>query len=298
MERNLLTQLSQEFSSLVADASSRVVQVAARHWRPATGTVVGAERVLAPAHAIDRERGAKVRDAAGNVTAAEFVGADAATDLAVLHVPGLAVGPFEPSAAASLGDLVVSLARTWSGALVASTGIVSVIGGPLRTFRGRSLEQVLRADVRVHPLGAGGPLIDVAGRVAGIATGGFMRGLPLFVPATIAWRTAEEIGAHGSTKRGYLGIGAQPVRIPEEQRAGRSQEVGLLVIAIEDGSPARQAGLLVGDIIVGFDGQPIEDHDVLLSLLTGDRVGTSVPLEFLRGGVLQTVTVTVGERRN
>lgn len=293
----LLSQLSEEFSSLVGDASTRVVQVGATRGRPATGTLFAAERVLAPAHAIDHEREVKVRDASGTVLTAQHLGADATTDLAVLHVPGLGGDPLRPATEARLGQLAMSLGRSWSAALVASAGIVSVIGGPLRTARGRSLEQVLRADVRVHPLGAGGPLVDSAGAVLGIATGGFMRGLPLFIPAAIAWRTGESIVAHGGVKRGYLGLSAQPVRLPEALGAERRQQVGLLVFGVADASPAAGAGVLMGDVVVGFDGQAIEDHDGLLALLNGERVGKSLPLEIIRAGQLRTVNVTVGERR-
>jgi S1-C subfamily serine protease len=80
-------------------------------------------------------------------------------------------------------------------------------------------------------------------------------------------------------------------------RAGRPQEAALIVVGTASGSPAEQAGLLVGDVLIGFDGQPIEDHDALLSLLTADRVGKAIPIEIVRGGVARTVTVTVGGNR-
>lgn len=294
----LLTQLSDQLASLVEAAAPGVVQVSGRHGRPATGTVFRKGRVLVPAHAVGRDNELKIGDGEGNLTAAEYLGADPATDLAVLRSEAWTLPAIDRSSAPPrVGQLAVAFGRTWSAALVASAGIVSAIGGPLRTGRGRSVEQVLRADVRVHPFGAGGPLVDASGRALGIATGAFMRGLPLFVPASIAWRVGEAIEAHGGVKRGYLGISAQPVQLGERQRAGRAQGVGLLVIAVAADSPAEQGGLLVGDILVGFDGQPIEDHEVLLSLLSGDRVGKLLPLEILRAGALQAVQVTVGSRQ-
>ena len=148
----------------------------------------------------------------------------------------------------------------------------------------------------MHPLGPGGPLLDAAGQVLAVATGAMMRGQPLFVPAAIAWQLAEAITAHGRIKRGYLGVSGQPLQLPERQAAGRPQKGALLVVGVAGGSPAEQAGVLVGDLIVGFDGQPIEDHDGLLALLGGDRAGKSVPVEVSRGGELRTLTVVVGER--
>ncbi len=295
---NLITQLSDQLAALVGEAGPRVVQVSSRHARPATGTVFAPERVLTAAHALERHNGTlAVKDGSGTSRSAELVGTDVSSNLAVLRVPGLDVKPLEPAGEARPGELTVALGRTWSGALGATAGVASVIGGPLRTGRGPALEQVLRADVRVHPLGAGGPLIDAGGRVVAIATGAVMRGLPLFIPASIAWRVAETIGAHGSVKRGYLGVSAQPVRLATSQRAGRAQEAGLLVVGVAEASPAEQAAVLVGDIIVGLDRQPVEDHDALLSLLSGERVGKSVGLELIRGGEPKTLSVTVAERK-
>ncbi len=289
---SVLEQLSDQLVSLADGAAGRVVQVGGRRTRPATGTVFAPERILVAAHSVDRDSGLFVGDGSGENRPAEYAGADAATDLAVLRVPGLAAAPIERGAEPRPGQFVLALGRTWSGALAASAGIVSVVGGPLRTGRGRTIEQVVRADVRLHPLGAGGPLVDGAGRAVAIATGGSLRGMPLFIPAAIAWQVAESISAHGSTRRGYLGVSAQPVRLPERLRAGRAQEVGLLVVTTAAGSPAEQAGLLVGDIIVGFDGHAVEDHDQLLALLTGDRTGTAQAVDIIRGGDPRVLQVT------
>jgi len=293
---NVLHELSSQLAALVESSAPAVVQVVSRHSRPATGTVFASERVLAPAAVVEEGDGSQVRDASGRLHGAELLGADPSSGFAVLEVPGLTVTPPIAGERARPGQLAVSLGRTWSGALAASAGIVSVVGGPLRTGRGRGIEEVLRADVRVHPLGAGGPLIDVEGRATAVATGAMMRGLPLFVPATIAWAIGETISMHGRIRRGYLGVSAQPVRIPAGQRAGLSRETGLLVVALGENAPAEKAGVLVGDLIVGFDGQPIQDHDALLSMLDGDRIGKPASLEIIRGVEARTLQVTVGER--
>jgi S1-C subfamily serine protease len=291
-----LEPFSDQLVSVADAAAPRVVHVGGRHLRPATGTVFAPERILVAAHSVDSDSGLVVRDPSGESRPADYVGADPATDLAVLRVPGLAVAPFETAAEPRVGQLVLALGRTWSGALAASVGIVGVVGGPLRTGRGRAIEQVVRADVRVHPLGAGGPLVGVDGRAVAIATGASLRGMPLFVPAAIAWRVGESVSTHGSTRRGYLGVSARPVPLPERLRAGRAQEGGLLVIGTASGSPAEQAGLLLGDVLVGFDGQAVEDHDALLSLLTGERVGKTLGVEIIRGGELRSLQVTVATR--
>jgi S1-C subfamily serine protease len=292
----LLSEFSRQLSELVEGAAASAVQVRGRHARPASGTVFEAGRVLMAAHSLDHRNGLTVRADDGEPLPADLAGVDLSTDLAVLRVPGLASPAMKPAATLRVGSLAVCLGRTWSGAVAASAGIVSVVGGPLRTGRGPAIEQVIRADVRVHPLGAGGPLVDAAGAVLGVATGATLRGLPLFIPGAIAWRVGEALAAQGRIKRGFLGISAQPVHIPDAQRSGREQDTGLLVVGVAGDSPAART-LLVGDVVVGFDGEPIRHHDDLLARLSGDRVGTMVPIEVIRGGEVRTLSIEVAEQR-
>jgi S1-C subfamily serine protease len=291
-----LSDLSDQFAALVDRASASVVQVRGRHARPSTGTVFAPERVVMTAHALDHRNGLIVRDGSGAPLPAELAGMDPATDLAVLRVSGLAAPALPPASAVRVGGLAVSLGRTWSGAVAASAGMISVVGGPLKTGRGPAIEEVVRADVRVHPLGAGGPLVDTTGAALGVAMGATLRGLPLFVPGSIAWRVAEALAEQGRIKRGYLGIGAQLVRIPDAQRSGTMPDTGLLVVGVASDSPAART-LLVGDVVVGFDGEPVRHHDDLLDRLTGDRVGKAVQIEVIRGGKLQMLSIEVAEQR-
>jgi S1-C subfamily serine protease len=115
------------------------------------------------------------------------------------------------------------------------------------------------------------------------------------IPAAIAWKTATTLLEHGSLKRGYLGLAGQPVSLGEGQGAG-GRDQALLVVGVTKGSPVAAAGLLVGDIVVSFDGHPIRSPEDLLDLLLGDRVGRSVAVEVLRGGTPARLSVTVGER--
>ncbi|MDP9455366.1 MAG: PDZ domain-containing protein, partial [Actinomycetota bacterium] len=122
------------------------------------------------------------------------------------------------------------------------------------------------------------------------------RAATLAVPADLAWRVAGTLAERGSVKRGYLGVLSQPVRLPDAQRVGLAQGSGLLVVGIEDGSPAHEAGVFLGDILTTLDGHPVEDTDDLLALLSGERVGREVQLGAVRGGELTTLRPKVGER--
>jgi S1-C subfamily serine protease len=120
----------------------------------------------------------------------------------------------------------------------------------------------------------------------------------LTIPAEYAWKIADQLARTGSVKRGYLGVRSEAVELPESTQKGlnRKQATGLLVVSVEHKSPAEAGKLMVGDILVGIDGQPVPDHDALFAHLTGEVVGKSVPMEVLRGGKPQVFMVEVGTR--
>ena len=148
----------------------------------------------------------------------------------------------------------------------------------------------------MHDGFAGGAFLDTAGGLIGIATAATIRGLGVVIPAAIAWSTAATVLQHGSLKRGYLGLAGQPVSLPEGQHGAGGRDQGLLVVGVTGASPAAAAGILVGDVLLEFDGHPVEAPEELLDLLLGDRVGTTVVLKMLRGGAGTELKVTVGER--
>jgi S1-C subfamily serine protease len=253
--------------------------------------------VLTTVRALGREDGLHVRRHDGQAFDAELAGWDPTTSLAVLRVAGLGTAAIAPSASpARVGHLALAVARSWSNAVTASAGIVSVIGGPLPTGRRRAIDQVIRTTAPMHDGFAGGAFLDTAGGLVGIATAAAIRGLGVVIPASIAWKTAATLLEHGQLKRGYLGIAGQPVTLPENQKGADGRDEALLVVGVTAGSPAASAGILVGDVLLDFDGQPIESPEDLLDLLVGDRVGRQVTLRALRGGAVTGLKVTVGER--
>lgn len=173
---------------------------------------------------------------------------------------------------------------------------IAVIGGPLRTGRATEIERVIRIQQSPHGALNGGALLDASGRVLGIITTVAIRGTTVVIPAPLAWAAAAKVAADGGTKQGFLGVSSTPVRIPDRQRAGRPQDVGLLISQISPQSPAEAAGLLVGDVIVGFDGEPVGDGEELITRLRGNRVGKAVPVTVIRAASAVDVTVTIGER--
>ena len=297
MTHELLTTFSDQLADAVAAAAPSVVQVHGRR-RPASGLVYADNVVLTTVRALGRGGdGLRVRRHDGTVLQAELAGWDPTTNLATLRVAGLATAPIAPAAStARVGHLALAVARSWSNAVTASAGIVSVIGGPLPTGRGRAIDEVIRTTAPMHDGFAGGAFLNTSGALIGIATAAAIRGLAVVIPASIAWKTAATLLEHGSLKRGYLGLAGQPVELPANQRDADGRTHALLVSGVTAGSAAAAAGVLVGDVLLAFDGHAVESPEDLLDLLLGDRVGRQVELRVLRGGALTQLTVTVGER--
>jgi S1-C subfamily serine protease len=292
----MLTEFSNQLADVAAASATSVVQVQGKRWRTASGVVYAPGAVVTTIRALGREDGLHVRAGGGDAIDAELAAWDPATGLAVLkaralNAPAIRVAK-QP---ARVGHLALALARSWSNNLTVSAGIVSIIGGPLRTGRRHAIDQVIRTTAPMHDGFAGGAFLDTDGALIGITTASTIRGLGVVIPSDIAWKTASGLLEHGRVKSGYIGIAGQRVELPEAQRAEGLEEA-LLVVAVTPGGPAARAGVLVGDVIVSFDGRPIASSDDLLDALTGDRIGKPVTVGILRGGTAQTITVTVAER--
>jgi S1-C subfamily serine protease len=296
MVANTLTAFSEQIADAVAAVAPSVVQVQGRR-RPVSGVAYTNTTVLTTARALGREDGIVVRTPDGTSASAELVGWDPASGLALLKVEGVGLTPAEISdATLRVGQIVLGAARSWSNALTASAGIIAVIGGPLRTGHGRSLEQVIRITAPMHDGFSGGAVIDASGRLVGVATAAQIRGLGVVIPGAVAWKIAAQVLMHGAPKTGFLGISGQGVQIPEGQRADSGRDRGLLVIAVTPDSPAATGGVLLGDIILELEQHLVGSTSDVIELLTGDRVGRTLPLRVLRGGVVRELSVTVGAR--
>jgi S1-C subfamily serine protease len=292
----MLNEFSNQMADAVAAAGPSIVQVHGGR-RPVSGLVYGRDVVLTTTRGIGGHDRARVRREDGETLDGELAGWDPSTQLAVLRVKGLSAPVIVRAAAEPrVGHLALAIARSWSNAITATAGVVSVIGGPLRTGRRRAIDQVIRTSAPMHEGFSGGAFVDTDGKLIGVATAAAIRGLAVVIPAGIAWTAAAALLEHGTVKRGYLGIAAQPTGVPEKQRGDSAQTEGLLVVAVTEGSPAAASGMLVGDILLALDDHPLASPEDLLDLLTGDRVGRQAQLRVIRGGAPLAVPVTIGER--
>lgn len=298
-DSNPLMDLSNAMADAVEKAGASTVLVAARPRYPASGVAYAPDLILTSNHAVERDEDISVLLPDGTELPASLVGRDPAGDLALLRLSQASAVTATPAPQdARVGQLVLALGRPTPEGIQASQGVVSSMGGPLRTGRAGLLDRYLRTDAIPYPGFSGGPLIDLQGRVLGINTSGFHPGASLTIPVSLAWKTAEALKTGGRVKRGYLGVRTQVVELPAalQQKLGRKQDQALMIVGVESGSAAEKSSLIVGDLLTGVDGSPLEDHDALLARLSSETPGQTLPFELLRGGELKRVDVVVGER--
>ncbi|MGN6697421.1 MAG: S1C family serine protease [Thermomicrobiales bacterium] len=300
IEGGLLQRFSDELAGAVATAGKSVVRVNARRRLPGTGIVWtaddGGATIVSANHIVERDEEITVVTADGQELPAKLAGRDPASDLAVLKVEGAALtaATHATEAQTKVGGLVLALGR--AGELSATLGVVSAFGGPWEGGRGRRFTRLISSDAPMFPGYSGGPLIDASGRVLGLLSSHLGRGMTLAIPSDEVDHLVAAIGTHGRVRRGYLGVGAQPVALPSALKAATNQEHGLLLVTVEDDGPAARGGLTIGDIIVGINGQPVQGLDDLRGALGTEQVGQALTVRVLRGGQAQDRTITPGEQ--
>lgn len=160
------------------------------------------------------------------------------------------------------------------------------------------MDRLIRADMRIFDGFSGGPLIDVAGRVIGVNTSGLWRNAAVTIPAETVGRVVGELLEKGHIARAYIGAGLQPVRLPEALRRGLklAGTAGLVVVSTEPGGPSEKSGILLGDVLIALEGEPVGEFSDVQSMLTAGRVGKPLKASVIRAGALTDFTIIAGER--
>jgi S1-C subfamily serine protease len=293
-----LVSFSNELASIVESSAAPIVAVHGRprfnssgvHWSP--GVVVTAE------HTLRYDDDIEVTTGAGDRLPAEVAGRDPGTDLAILRVKDLAIPaiPQLEDSAYRTGNLVIAVGRNKDSAN-AALGVISSLGDASQTWRGGKLDQVIRLDLALHPVGSGSAVVDASGKIIGIATPILSRASVLAIPNATVERVARALLAHGRLQQGYLGAGLQPIRLPEHLSKSLELRVrgGLMTISVDQDAPAGKAGLLIGDVLLEFNGHFVDRLEGIRPLLA-ESVGKTVAVRILRGGTLVSLDITVTER--
>jgi len=262
-------------------------------WRP--GVIVTAE------HALRRDEEIQVTLPGGEVASAKLVGRDRATDLAVLKCGDVTTAAvLGDSLSLKVGNVALVVGRTRASGPVAALAFVSLAVEERRLWGGTALAPYVRLDVALQRTGVGGAVVDANGRIVGVATPRFSPGGAVALPVATVNRVADALLEKGRIPRGYLGVGLQPVRLPESPRQGLQREgkTAAMVLEVEAGGPAHKAGVVIGDILVALAGRPVMRLEDVQAHLHGENIGRAISAEFLRGGEKRVVNIVVSERPN
>jgi len=295
-----LIELSNALAQSTERAAASVVAVHAEARGSASGVVWRTGIIVTAEHALrrDEEIHATLPDA--RVVPATLAGRDPSTDLAVLKCAeaAVAVAAFGDAAALRPGNLTLVVGRTRASGPVAALGVVSLVAPERRTWTGAALAPYIRLDVGLQPTAIGGAVVDAQGRTVGMATPRFARFGSIAIPAPAIDRVVDTLLKKGHIPQGYLGVGLQPVRLPDALRQSlqRSEKTAAIVLEVEPQSPAHKAGIVIGDILIALAGHPVARLEDVHAQLHGEAIGQQLALKFVRGGALQEVKIVVGER--
>lgn len=298
---HLLDSYSRTVTRVAKDASEAVVQIQgiAKGGKPAgggSGFIISSDGfVVTNHHVINRTEQVSITLQDGRSMPAKIIGADPATDVAILqvHAEGLRKLSFGDSGALLVGQIAIAVGNPFGFQYTVTTGVVSALGRTLRSESGRLIDDVIQTDAALNPGNSGGPLLDSNGKVIGMNTALIRgaQGLCFAVASNLVEYVVGKIILEGKLRRAYIGIAGQTVplhkRLAEALRL--SMKSGVLVQQIEGLGPASRSGLKKGDIIIAVDGNATSSIDVMHRNLDGERIGKRIALTVLRNQTIETV---------
>jgi S1-C subfamily serine protease len=286
--------LSNALAGAVERAAGSLFAVHGRPRLPSTGVHWRAGLIVTASHTVEPDREVTLTAPDGRTLSAQVVGRDPGLDIAVLRaeVGSVPAADIRDDGELRVGHLVLALGTGPR----ASAGIVSALD--VRGGRQREPGAMLAVDLTLYPGFSGGPLVDVLGHIVGITTSGASRHLQCAVRASAVTRLTEHVVRGGRIPRAYLGVGTQPVVLPNDlrERLKLTQRTAVIVVNVASGSPAAAAGVVIGDVIVSIAGHAIAEPGDLVAVLRPEQVGSAVTTSVLRGGEPRQLQVTIGER--
>jgi len=289
----VLKQLSNGTAQIVAKVSKSVVTINAGNGR-GSGVIWGQEGLVVTCnHVVGGNNKVKVGQGGSNQVDAKVIGQDPYSDIAVLKTEGLALPSIEVgnSEGLSVGQIVLAVANPYNRRASATMGIVTSFRVPMRGSQGMR-ENMIFTDAKLSPGYSGGPLIDASGKMIGLNSA-YMENRGISISIDTVKETVERLTREGTVKRAHLGLVTNNIELPPEI-AGKpdvNQDNAIIVFSVESGGPAKQAGALLGDIILGFNDKPVRNTYDLLRHLTDDIIGKTVKMKILRAEQIQEISV-------
>lgn len=291
---DLIEQLSAGLADRVAAAAAFTVGLHGAQ-RPRSGILYRPDVVLASEQTLPDDLTTLTVRRGSDSVPARLVGRDPGTNVAVLKLDSPLDGTL-PAAAGTPrpGSLTLLLGCDPEGGPTGRLAMVHQAGPAWHSMAGGRIDALIRLDAR---LGAdeGGPVVSLSGGLIGMSTSGPRR-RTIVIPSATLDRVVDPLLTEGRIPRGWLGIGLQPVMIPESFRQSTGRDSGLMVVSLASGAPAEAAGILPGDIVLDIGGVPVGRPRALAAAMGPDRIGQAVDLRLLRAGALHTVSVTIAAR--
>jgi S1-C subfamily serine protease len=304
----LLDAYSQAVTSVVDRIGPAVVrvepQISGRTGGMGSGVFISPDGLLLTnSHVMQGSREAKLVGYDGRPIQARMIGDDPDTDLALLRANGdrLPFAALGDSKRLRRGQIAIAIGNPLGFESTVTAGVVSALGRSLRAKSGRLIDDVIQTDAALNPGNSGGPLVATSGEVIGINTAVIMgaQGICFAVASNTASFVVTELIRHGRVRRASIGVAGQTVPLPRRvaYAAGLPFNSGVVIAAVESGSPAAEAHLEPGDVILSLNGAPVGGVDDLVRLLNGDCIGQTMEVVVLRRGEMRPVAVTPVERK-
>ncbi|WP_157467404.1 S1C family serine protease [Edaphobacter aggregans] len=298
-EKSVWTQLSSSFADTIADLENSIVAIDGGGRSTTSGVVWRPDVIVTTHHGLPLRETIKII-LAGESLGSRLIGSDATTDLAVLGIDSDKLTPV--SSANDLviraGEVVLSIGRSRLGDISSSCGIIARSGSAWRTWRGGAIDRLIRPDIRLYVGQSGSALINEQRQVLGINSPALARLAVITIPAQTINRVVDAILELGHVPRPFLGLAMQPIPIPEpaQELFPDGGDETLLVTHVEPKAPAALAGVMVGDVIVSFNGEPVHGLREILHRLRASSIGDTISLTVFRGGAKLDLTLSVADR--
>jgi S1-C subfamily serine protease len=293
-----LVNLSNELAVGAERAATSVVAVHGKRGIGSSGIAWRDNLIVTSSEGIRTEEGIRVLLPDGRSAEARLRGRDSGTDLAVLETDAGGLSPFKPAGNVTLkvGQLALAVGRTANTGPIASLGIISGVSGKWKTWRGGTIDPLVRLDISVYPTLSGGAAVDAGGNLIGLVSTGLSRSSIFAITVATLERIAGKLIEQGYISHGFLGVALQPVALPREMKEKLQQDTGIILLGIEPDGPAAAAGLVLGDVLVAAGGQSLAGPEAVAELLEGTPVGQTVTFQVLRAGTVLDLDVRIGER--
>jgi S1-C subfamily serine protease len=295
-KNNPLIAFSQNLADIVENVGKSIVAINGQRF-PCSGIYWRDRLIVTSEENIKRTEGITVTLPNSETAPVTLWGQDKSTDLAVFKTEtSLPIAPIDSEWEVKAGHLAIAVGRDTERGLFVSQGVISTVGEAWRSSLGGYIDRLIRLDINFYPGSGGSALVNAAGKVIGFNTTGPRRSI-LTIPAATVNRVLDRLLENGHLNRGYLGLAMQPVYLPESlvDRLSLKTKQGLMVVSVEPSSPAEQASIILGDILIQVEDTPIMRLRDIQAYLEPQNVGKAIQIQLIRASQLQDISLTVGD---